>query len=111
MNAFDFNLYLIVIIIYLNHKINNVQAIQEKQQELFESEKKLNILIAFCNGKTDNFCSTQSLYYMFLILKSEREYEEKIKKLKLEQSKINNFILKYPRYRFLGEILIERFFK
>jgi len=99
----------LIALIYLS--TNNVIELKGAQSEGFDSERKLNILKVFCEGKIENFCSPQSLYYMLLILNLEREKEEKLKKLKLDQTKVNKFFENHPRFKFWRQILIERPFK
>ena len=96
----------LITLIFSSHYEKSVRA----QQGLFDSEKKLKILKAFCNGKTDNFCSAQSFHYINIILKLEREKEEITKKLKMEQFRISEFLKKNPRLRFWNQILNERHF-
>ena len=89
---------------------------------------KLELLKKFCQNKTDNFCSQESMAYVYKVMKLEQEKDkddsDKKKKEDVEnnkrivetinrdikQAKLAKFVKWYPRYKILMEFFPNRFF-
>lgn len=97
---------------------------------IFDSKQtaKLELLKKLCQNKTDNFCSQESMAYMFKVMKLEQEKDQddsdKKKKQDVEnnkrivetvnreikQAKLAKFVKWYPRYKMMMKFFPDRFF-
>jgi hypothetical protein len=106
--------FLFLFLTCLHYIAANGNDTSQEGLENFNSEKKIQILKSFCNGKTENFCSPKSLYYMNLALKLDRdkelEKEREMNYLKSKQLMLSKFIANHPRYKFWIEMITDRNF-
>jgi len=113
------NKYLVVILISISISIIVANEIKNEVSTVKNDMSIGDLLIKFCSGKSDNFCSKENLQYMFKVLKMEqivRKFEELVKhKLEIvvaksKQQKLNKLFEKHPKYKFIGELIPSRFY-
>ena len=117
LNTFSHTLVLCV-------AISIISAYDRDEDEYFKvkHQQTINDITKFCSerSKTD-FCSMLNLKSMFNVLQNQREENmrnvmEKAKtridflNRKKEQLKLRNFLVKNPKYKFLREFGLSRFF-
>ena len=120
-------LQLFLVLLSLQTFLCEISDTHEMEAADTENKKK-EILSAFCEGKSENFCSKTNLKYMHKVLAIERQNSVKEARLKdlenlnenknnakiiqkyIDQAKINRFIKFYPRFKIAQDYISNRMF-